>query len=65
MSLPPPGMLRLKIAGWVTLLLLTLQNVGCSGIGPHTVARDRLDYISAIGIGLSAQVMNLKACLPP
>ncbi len=57
MSLIPQSTYRLKIAEWVVLLLMTLQTVGCSGLGPHTVARDRFDYVSAISESWKRQTL--------
>jgi hypothetical protein len=45
---------RFKAAVFISLLS-TL--VGCTGIGPHTVARDRFDYTSAISDSWKAQML--------
>ena len=49
--------LRYKVTGWLFLLLFALQVMGCAGIGPHTVARDRFDYVSAISESWKKQTL--------
>jgi hypothetical protein len=39
------------------LICLLLVPLGCSAIGPHTVARDRFDYTSAISDSWKAQML--------
>ncbi len=39
----------------LTSILVTLM--GCAGIGPHTIARDRFDYTSAISDSWKAQML--------
>jgi hypothetical protein len=41
----------------LSLMLLVLAAAGCSSIGPGTVQRDRLDYISAIGESWKEQTL--------
>jgi hypothetical protein len=38
-------------------LVLLLTFVGCAGVGPHTVARDRFDYTSAISDSWKSQML--------
>jgi hypothetical protein len=38
-------------------ILAVLQTAGCAGIGPHTVARDRFDYVSAISESWKRQTL--------
>jgi hypothetical protein len=40
-----------------TFLLLAILLAGCSGIGPKTVTRDRLEYVSAISDSWKRQVL--------
>jgi hypothetical protein len=39
------------------MILAVLQTAGCAGIGPHTVARDRFDYVSAISESWKRQTL--------
>jgi hypothetical protein len=48
---------RYKVTEWLFLLLFALQVMGCAGIGPHTVARDRFDYVSAISESWKKQTL--------
>lgn len=41
----------------VILISLIWTLTGCSGIGPHTVARDRFDYTSAVSDSWKAQML--------
>jgi hypothetical protein len=39
------------------LIILGLALMGCAGIGPHTIGRDRFDYNSAISDSWKAQML--------
>jgi hypothetical protein len=41
----------------VVLVTVLLMLMGCTAIGPHTVARDRFDYTSAISDSWKAQML--------
>jgi len=48
---------RPKGKATVTLILVALLFSGCTGIGPRTIARDRLDYVSAISESWKRQTL--------
>jgi hypothetical protein len=49
--------IRFKIAAWSALCIFTLSAIGCAGIGPKTIARDRFDYVSAISESWKRQTL--------
>jgi hypothetical protein len=46
-----------RITTWLNLLVMALVVAGCASIGPGTVPRDRLDYISAVGESWKEQTL--------
>jgi len=46
-----------RITTWLNLLVMALAVAGCASIGPGTVPRDRLDYISAVGESWKEQTL--------
>ncbi len=46
-----------RITTWLNLLVMALVVAGCASIGPGTVPRDRLDYISAVGKSWKEQTL--------
>ncbi len=46
-----------KALNWAILCCLFAVLTGCTGIGPHSVARDRFDYNSAISASWQAQML--------
>ena len=48
---------RIRITAWSVLCIFTLSAIGCSGIGPNTVARDRFNYVSAISESWKRQTL--------
>ena len=51
------GAIRLTLTVRFSLMLVLSAVAGCSSIGPDTVPRDRLDYISAIGESWKEQTL--------
>ena len=51
------GAIRLTLTVRFSLMLVLSAVAGCSSIGPDTVPRDRLDYISAIGKSWKEQTL--------
>ena len=47
-----------RITTRLSLLLTVLAVAGCASIGPGTVPRDRLDYISAVGESWKEQTLH-------
>jgi hypothetical protein len=46
-----------RLTTWLSLMLMVLAVAGCASIGPGTVPRDRLDYISAVGESWKEQTL--------
>ena len=49
--------MRMRRCGGLSLLVMVLAVAGCASIGPGTVPRDRLDYISAVGESWKEQTL--------
>ena len=49
--------MRTRRSVWLGLLVIVLAAAGCASIGPGTVPRDRLDYISAVGESWKEQTL--------
>ena len=49
--------MRTRRSVGLSLLVIVLAAAGCSSIGPSTVPRDRLDYISAVGESWKEQTL--------
>src|ERR1700722_3126514 len=52
-----PAEMRTRRSVGLGLLAMVLATAGCSSIGPGTVPRDRLDYISAVGESWKEQTL--------
>src|ERR1700742_4358914 len=52
-----PADMRTRRGLGLSLLVMVLAAAGCASIGPGTVPRDRLDYISAVGESWKEQTL--------